>query len=165
MADEAKNQLHRQRRRRRVYAGIGAALAVGAFLLWRATDNGLREWTVEIPATARLWTRTPADCKVGFVLNITASGTIFHDEDKTRSAGPEGAPTPNLRQYNIPELPDINHAALIGSIDRRQPFLVGEEKEFECGSEGGLYLGVNDGGSGQNHGSFSVTIKERNVSG
>ena len=48
------------------------------------------EWTVEVPAD-QSWTDTPTRCRTGYVLEVTATGTIRHTLDKTVEAvGPGG---------------------------------------------------------------------------
>jgi hypothetical protein len=162
-AQEEAEKRQRRRRRRRGLAGIAVALAVavavGGFFVLRSS----REWLVDVPAT-RDWTATGVDCEAGRVLEITATGTIHHNN--TLSARPGGDPHPYLRKFNIKELPNANHAALIGSVDRHQPyFLVGEKNIYSCRTRGGLLLGINDVGLTNNSGKFVVTIRERKAAG
>jgi hypothetical protein len=123
--------------------------------------GGQTKWTVDIPGTAE-WTATPADCRVGDVLGITATGSVFHSP--TRSTGPDGDPNPDLQRFSV--ITDANHAGLIGSIDRARPyFFVGEKRTFRCPTDGTLFLGINDAGVGNNHGTFLATITESKSSG
>jgi DNA segregation ATPase FtsK/SpoIIIE-like protein len=159
LAKQARSQLFRRRLKWAGVVGIAAAVVVGIYLLWQAI--GPPEGTkVEIPAT-QAWTDTGINCTPGSVLEITAAGTITHDNVGT-SVRPDGNPKPNLRQYNVPEFPDTNHAALIGSIDRKQPYFpVGEEETYTCTAGGRLFLGINDIGLDDNSGKFIATIKPR----
>jgi hypothetical protein len=144
-------------------AGIAAAVAVGSFLGWRANYPGPSEWNVEILSTQG-WTDTRVDCKAGYVLEITADGTIYHNKTMSEGVSPDGDPNRDLRKFNVDELRNANHAALIGRIDGRQPFfLVGEKKTYECPAKGGLFLGINDTGLNNNRGKFVATIKERTI--
>ncbi len=121
--------------------------------------TGSGERTVEIPST-ELWTDTHVDCEIGDVLEITATGTVLHDKTTSESAvGPDGLDDPIFHQYNVPELPDANTVALIGSIDREQPFVVGRSTTYECPGAGSLYLGINDLGVANNSGEFVATIR------
>jgi hypothetical protein len=135
---------------------IAAAVSVGAFFGWRANQPG----RVEISAT-KAWTDTRVDCTAGDVLDITATGTIYH---KLRGQGvsPDGNPDPKARGANVKGLPDANHAGLIGRIDRRQPyFIVGKRTAYTCGDGGRLFLGINDRGLDNNSGKFVAEIKKR----
>jgi hypothetical protein len=47
---------------------------------------------------------------------------------------------------------------LIGSIDRKNYFDVGEKESYTCTAEGRLFLGINDKGLTDNSGKFIATI-------
>lgn len=150
-----------QRRRKMWWGltGITAVVAVGAFLGWRVNQPG----PVEIPAT-KAWTDTRVDCKAGDVLEITATGAIYHNKFGGTSVGPDGDPKPSRRKANVAGLSHANHGGLIGSIDRRQRyFVVGNWTAYTCGGGGGLFLGINDRDVANNSGQFRVTIKRRTV--
>ena len=137
--------------------GITAAVAVGAFLGWRVNQPG----SVEIPAT-KAWTDTRVDCKAGDVLEITATGAIYHNKFGGTSVGPDGDPKPSRRKANVAGLSHANHGGLIGSIDRRQRyFVVGKRTAYTCGGGGRLFLGINDHDVANNSGQFSATIERR----
>jgi hypothetical protein len=165
--ERRRKMRRRLKRRRRMwlgFTGITAAVAVGAFLGWRANQPGPSEWTVEIPATQD-WTDTGADCTAGSVLEIAATGTITHRPDRG-AVGPGGNPDPKARGANVKGLRDVNHAALIGSIDGQPPyFLVGKKKTYICDAVGRLFLGINDKGVDNNSGEFAARIKERTIAG
>jgi actin-like ATPase involved in cell morphogenesis len=118
--------------------------------------------TVEIPST-ELWTDTHVECRTGEVLDISASGTVLHDNTRLTSAvDADGLTDPVFHQYNVPGLPDANTVALIGSIDRQQPyFVVGRGTTYECPGDGTVFLGINDVGVQNNSGAFVATIERQ----
>jgi hypothetical protein len=136
-----------------VAAGVTAIL-----LLARGHDTG---GTIEVPA-AQAWTDTHVDCQTGKLLEISATGTALPNKSRSSSAvGPDGDSNPDLLQFNVPGLPNVNHAALIGSIDREQPFfVVGKGATLHCLRAGRLFLGINDVGVTNNSGEFTATIKQ-----
>lgn len=157
-----------RRRRRRILtvatvatvaAAAGATGLTVALVLGSDGGNGSTVRTVEIPAT-QAWTDTHIACRAGAVFDITANGTILHNNTTSQSAvGPDGDSNPDLRKFNIPGLPNVNHAALIGSIDRKQPSFVGKQATYRCTTTGGLFLGINDAGLNNNSGHFTAVIK------
>jgi hypothetical protein len=161
--DKAQDATRKRRRRvltvAIVAAVAGAAGLTVALVLGSDGGNGSTVRTVEIPAT-QAWTDTHVACRAGAVFEITASGTILHNKTTSQSAvGPDGDPNPDLRQFNVPGLPNVNHAALIGSIDQKQPSFVGKQATFRCTTTGGLFLGINDAGLNNNSGHFTAVIK------
>jgi hypothetical protein len=116
--------------------------------------------TVAVPG-AQSWTDTGVHCRTGSVLEIEATGTIHYN--RAASAGPNGDPNAALRRNNVSGLAGANHAGLIGSFDRRQPyFVVGSDAALECPTGGGnLFLGINDDYVDNNSGKFVATIKQR----
>jgi hypothetical protein len=144
--------------------GIAAAVAIGSFLGWRVNQPGPSEWTVQIPATQD-WTDTRVDCRSGSVLEIAATGTIYHKLGG-RGFSPDGNPDPKARGANVKGLRDVNHAALIGSIDGQPPYFpVGKKKTYICDAAGRLFLGINDKGVDNNRGNFVARINERMIAG
>ncbi|MGB8383317.1 MAG: hypothetical protein WCG47_19060, partial [Dermatophilaceae bacterium] len=113
--------------------------------------------TVDVPGN-QSFVDTKVACKQGAVLDITATGTVVHNVATSSGVGPDGASDPALRQFNVPGLPNANHAALIGSLDRNAPFVVASTLRFTCPTAGELFLGVNDVGVANNSGAFSATI-------
>ena len=113
--------------------------------------------TVDVPGN-QSFVDTKVACKQGAVLDITATGTVVHNVATSSGVGPDGASDPALRQFNVPGLPNANHAALIGSLDRNAPFVVASALRFTCPTAGELFLGVNDVGVANNSGAFSATI-------
>jgi hypothetical protein len=115
--------------------------------------------SLEVPATVE-WTDSDVSCAVGDVLTITASGTVAHAPSPGATASPDGDPNPDLRVFNVAELPDSPHSGLIGRIDQSPPFFVGSNLEYVCEEAGELSLGVNDAGVANNDGAFAVTITQ-----
>ena len=160
-----KAQAPTRKRRRRILTVATVAAAAGAAGLTLALvfgsdgGNGSTVRTVEIPAN-QAWTDTHVVCRAGAVFEITANGTILHNNTTSQSAvGPDGDSNPDLRQFNAPGLPNVNHAALIGSIDRKQPSFVGKQATYRCSTTGSLFLGINDAGLNNNSGHFTAVIK------
>jgi CHAT domain len=161
LSQQAKKQLSRRRWRRWSFLAIAPAVAIGIFLGWRLDDTGTWEKSVEIPGT-QAWTSTSVDCKAGDVLEIAATGSIAHKPGGDLF-GPDGDPDPKIRAtHPKAPMPNVNHAALIGSIDGQPPYFpVGKEKTYICDAVGRLFLGINDEGVDNNSGRFSATIKRR----
>jgi hypothetical protein len=144
--------------------GIAAAVAIGGFLGWRVNQPGTSEWTVQIRATQD-WTDTRVDCRSGDVLEIAATGTIYH-KPGGRGFSPDGNPDPKARGANVKGLRDVNHAALIGSIGGQPPYFpVGKKKTYICDAVGRLFLRINDKGVDNNRGKFVARINERTIAG
>ncbi|MGV1028496.1 MAG: CHAT domain-containing protein [Dermatophilaceae bacterium] len=116
--------------------------------------------TVNVPGNQALVDAGVA-CSPGRALAITATGTVRHNTATASDVGPDGAPDPTLRQFNVPGLSTANHAALIGSLDRTTPFVVGSALNLTCRKAGELFLGVNDVGVDNNAGAFVATITQR----
>ena len=151
------------KRRWVLIAAAAGAVAVAAgvtaiLVLARGHDTG----TIEVPA-AQAWTDTHVDCQTGKLLEVSATGTALANKSRSSSAvGPAGDSNPDLLQFNVPGLPNVNHAALIGSVDRKQPFfVVGKKATLHCLSAGRLFLGINDIDVTNNSGKFTATIKQR----
>jgi hypothetical protein len=162
----AEAERRRRQRRRQGWlwglVGVAAAVAVGSFLGWRASYASEGR-TAEISAT-QPWTDIRVDCRAGHVLDITATGTVYHNRTMSEGVGPDGDPDSSLHKFNVAGLHDANHAGLIGSIEGYRPyFFVGKEKAYVCPADGGLFLGINDTGLDNNRGKFVATIKERTI--
>jgi hypothetical protein len=160
LSRQARKGLARRRWRRWGVVGIAVAVAAGIFLGWRLNGLGSRGTQVEVLGT-QAWTDTGVDCRAGDVLGITAAGVVYHNnKDAGTGVGPDGDQLPSRRKANVRGLPDANHAALIGSIDRRQPyFVVGTSLAYSCPRQGRLFLGINDHDVANNAGRFRATIK------
>jgi hypothetical protein len=108
----------------------------------------------------QLSTDTGIWCAAGDTLDITASGTAFHNSDPSSEVGPDGLSDPYFHQWNVPELPDANTASLIGGLDAAgaEPFYVGYGTTYTCPVDGQFHLGINDIDMTGNHGEFSAVI-------
>jgi len=174
IAKRARRKLgpHPKRRWGLIVAAVGAVVAAGVVAVVALLPSGgtaSTERTVDVPAT-RPWTDTHVKCKDGYVLDITATGTVHHSPTSP-AVDPDGDPNPGIRQFN--RLTGVNHAALIGSLNGTEPlFLVGKQTTQPCQGAGDLFLGVNDGGGpsceagiqkcfDNNSGKFVATIKVR----
>jgi hypothetical protein len=151
-----------KRRRRGWLVGAGAAavlmLAAVAFLILRPSGGGTTTKSVNVLGTAS-YTDTGLDLSAGRKVTVTASGTVSPGPGVT--AGPDGAPDPAFRPFNVQvdgKPLDANHAALIGKIDDGTPFLVGSHKTFTADRPGRFFLGINDGGVSNNSGSYQATV-------
>lgn len=163
--------------RRRVLVGLlGGVAVLGLLGLLLALPGGSEEKAVD-PAPApssttlaapttrtatvavegtRQWTDTAIVVEPGDQLHITATGTVFHSERD--STTPDGAAHPGLRVFNI--LTNANHAGLLGRIGATgSPFVVGRDATRAVTAGGTLYLGINDQGVENNHGSFSAKVE------
>jgi hypothetical protein len=114
--------------------------------------------SVAVPGD-QAWTDTGVDVSPGQELHIEASGPVTHHPAPVLTAGPEGNPDPQLRQYNVPTLQNVDHASLIAKIGNGQPFFVGKSVTFSSPAGGRLYLGINDVGVNNNAGAFSAEIR------
>src|SRR5207248_11165612 len=138
-----------------IAAATGAvAIAAGVTAILVLQQGHRTGSTVEIPAT-QAWTDTHIDCQIGKLLDITAAGTISHNTSGS-AVGPDGSSNADLRRFNVSGLPNVNHAALIGSINRHQPyFVVGKKTTYKCASTGALFLGINDQGLDNTSGKYT----------
>jgi hypothetical protein len=136
------------------------AVAAGIFLGWRLNGPGSGRTQVQVPGT-QAWTDTRVDCRAGKVLEIKATGVVYHNsKDAGTGVGPGGDPLTKRRRANVPGLPNANHAALIGSLGRQKPyFVVGTSTAYSCPGGGRLFLGINDKDVANNSGRFSATIR------
>lgn len=120
------------------------------------SDEGAAEQR-SVPGTVA-WTDTGIDVRSGELVSIEAGGEIQAGVDRV-PIGPDGERDPNLRAFNLPELPEANHAALIGRVgEAGPPFLVGPIRTASADRDGRLFLGINDAGVDNNSGAFDVTI-------
>lgn len=106
------------------------------------------------------WTDTGISCATGDALDITASGTAFHNSDPSSEVGPDGLSDPYYHQWNVPGLPDANTASVIGRLDTMpdDPFYVGNGTSYTCPVDGQLQLGINDTDMSGNDGEFQAEI-------
>ena len=87
-------------------------------------------------------------------MSIDASGTVLHDG--VNPAGPDGDSNPALTQFNLVA---GHHAALLARIDSGSPLVVGAADTIFADRAGRLWLGINDVGTENNAGQFSVSVK------
>jgi hypothetical protein len=145
-----------------IYAAV-AVVVVASILIFRP-DNSADPTTlsVEVPPAASWpnqanWIDTGVPLEAGQVVDIAAEGEATHDG--VTETGPAGDPNPDVRPFNLAELPDDNHNALVGRIGPTgAPFLIGEQRTFTADSAGVLYLGVNDQGVQNNTGFYVASI-------
>lgn len=110
-----------------------------------------------IPAT-QVWTDMNLPCVAGDQLQIVVSGTVMHENSAKGEVDPNGLTDPFFHRWNVPGLPDANTVAAIGSLDQKDPFVVGRGVSYACPRDGELFLGVNDIGVANNSGEFSAKI-------
>jgi hypothetical protein len=110
---------------------------------------------------ATAWTDTGFDVATGDRIQVQATGLVFHDE--VNSIGPDGER--GLAGLQGP-LGSDHHSGLIGRVsDTGVPFLVAERVDQTAEQDGRLYLGINDGDLGNNHGAFDATVTITAVDG
>jgi hypothetical protein len=115
--------------------------------------------TLDVNA-GQAWTDTGVDVKAGDSVNITATGTVSFDANRT--SGPEGLPRgwkDLTMQYPVT---NSGRGALIGRFTDHEwarPFLIGTHLERTAPVAGRLFLGVNQQASALGTGSFQVTIE------
>ncbi len=115
--------------------------------------------SIEVRAD-RSWTDTTLDLQPGEQLQIEAAGLIRHHDEPPLTAGPEGNPDRNLRQHNLPNLRNYDHGSLIGKVSETgNPFYVGKSFTLTAATAGRLYLGINDPGTYNNGGAWTVHIR------
>ncbi|MFB6610775.1 CHAT domain-containing protein [Agromyces sp. NPDC056379] len=113
---------------------------------------------VAVPA-ADAWTPTGLDCSAGDDLDITATGTVLHEENPASTVPPDGLTDPHFHQWNVAGLPDANTVSLIGRVGEQAPyFVVGSEFHGFCPATGPLSLGINDVGLEGNSGAFEASV-------
>lgn len=114
---------------------------------------------LDVPSSGE-WVDTGVDVRAGDTIQISASGTLKHPQNKT--AGPEGA-SRSFRDL-IKSYP-VNSGGLgaligrIGSSATATPFLVGANKRLETARAGRLFLAVNKTRVDSLDGSFKAKIQ------
>jgi len=106
------------------------------------------------------WTDTGIRCAPGDALDITVTGTAFHNSDPSSEVGPDGLSDPFYHQWNVPGLPDTNTASVIGRLDTMPdgPFYVGHGTSYTCPVDGQFQLGINDIDMSGNSGAFTAVV-------
>jgi PA-IL-like protein len=124
------------------------AAAVGTAGAPAAATSGVR-----VDAN-QAWVDTGINVSRGDGVAFNASGDIMVAPGA--SAGVGGTPALTSPQYPVPS---AMAGALIGKVGNSAPFLIGSNTQpITMPADGGLMLGINDDGFGDNTGSFSVTI-------
>jgi hypothetical protein len=145
-----------------VYRSMQAdgAATPGAGPLISQTSETPAQVEVQVPGDTR-WLASGVTCAPGTTLDISASGTIQHDQSADSTVGPDGLSDESYHQHNVEGLPDANTAGLIGGIDETEPFFIGSETSYDCPRDGELTLGINDTDLDGNSGALAVTIVAR----
>lgn len=139
-----------RRRLALIAAGLTVAILLAIVLPMLDDDNS----TSVTVAGTQLWTDTGIDLRADDRVEVTATGSVYHNENS--STGPDGDPA-GSSEYNL--IGDMNHAGLIGRItDAGDAFAVGSDADFEAHEDGRLYLGINDKGVENNSGEFEASV-------
>jgi hypothetical protein len=142
-------------------AAAVVALVVGFVVVGGGGDDTATSAPVSVvvPGTEQ-WTDTGIDLSIGDSVLIEADGAITPSKGDVPLHGPDGVPNrPDARVFNLEGVEEANHNSLIGRIGESGAlFLVGSQLQFEAGTEGRLFLGMNDTGVGNNAGEFTATI-------
>jgi hypothetical protein len=121
-------------------------------------DDGAQASTAELAVgPEEQWRDVGLYCEQGDEFVITMSGTIYYDGTAESEVGPDG-----LTNGELPELrvyPDLDTASVMGKLDTLpEPFAVGSGTTYECTSQGGLLLGINDADLSDNAGEFHASV-------
>ncbi len=112
--------------------------------------------TFAVPAL-QCWIRTGINVVAGERVSFSASGQVQLSGDPNDVAGPAGSKTG--RMARVAPIPGTLLGALIGRIDNRQPFGIGDQTQaLSMPVAGELWIGVNDNPCGDNSGEFTVRI-------
>lgn len=139
-------------------AVVTAAASLGVLNVARSIDRdgGSIARQVSVPGT-QTWTNTGIDVEEGDEVVISARGEVVHSTTLNQRSGPNGDPG---KRFESNVLRSADHGALLGMITSEgSPFLVGEQRTFKPSTTGRLFLGVNDVGSDNNAGAFTVDIE------
>jgi len=121
--------------------------------------NRVQGQTISIPAN-QCWTNTGIYVDAGQPVQFAVSGEIQLSNDRNDLAGAAGSKAG--RYSRRAPLPQDLLGALIGRIDNRRPFGIGDQRGFLPMPESGeLWIGINDDNCGDNRGEFRVTINDR----
>lgn len=115
--------------------------------------------TITIPG-AQCWADTGINVVAGQNVSFAAVGEIRMSIDRNDVATPAGSK--NGRYSQDAPIPGSLLGALIGRIDNRAPFGIGDQRTALAMPQAGrLWVGVNDGNCQDNSGEFRVTINDR----
>lgn len=156
--DRARRPWFRRSRVLLVAAIVVVVLGVIGQLIGTGDDGGgsrgVSAFTV--PGT-QAWADTGLVISPGQRVTVEASGTVVHNLEPYRTAGPDGDPSPDLQQFNV--VGDLDHGGLIGRIgEGGVPFAIGSRQSGTVADAGRLYLQVNDVGLFNNGGQFNVDV-------
>ncbi|WP_353828452.1 CHAT domain-containing protein [Agromyces sp. SYSU T0242] len=128
----------------------------------QGTTDGTREadTVAEVTLTdSDDWLDTGIACRQGDEFEVTGSGTMRWDGTDSTAVGIEGDATQDFPR----PAPDLPFAALIGGLrmTANERFAVAETSTYVCPNAGTLWIGVNDGVTDDNRGSFTAEIRFR----
>jgi dienelactone hydrolase len=157
---------HQQARKRRASGAVEAVCVLlvvsfteAAQIVVPRTLGGKDAATIDVPASTA-WTDSGMDLAAGDHVRITAEGTIKFT-DAAASNGPEGLPRGWRDLIRRFPLASANRGALLARIgeDATRILLVGKRLEWEAGSSGRLFFGLNMDAASSAQGSFRVTVE------
>jgi hypothetical protein len=138
----------------------GVAFLLAALRPWETagSGDGGSASTAELAVASDVeWTDVGLYCEQGDEFVITMSGTIYYDGTAGSEVGPDGLTNGELPGYRV--LAEANTASVIGKLDTLpEPFVVGSGTTYECTSQGGLLLGINDIDRSDNAGEFHASV-------
>lgn len=119
------------------------------------TDSAPLANAISVPAS-QPWTNSGISVRKGQRLSFLTSGHIMLATSASSGVGGSPAATNPGVRYPVPDAPA---GALIGRIDRRQPFAIGTNTQaIVMTHKGRLYLGVNDDHYEDNSGEYRVSV-------
>jgi hypothetical protein len=114
---------------------------------------------IVIPAN-ECWVRTGVLVDSNRDITFVVSGQIQLSNDRNDVAGPGGSV--NRRYSRTAPVPDLLLGTVIGRIDNRRPFEIGDiNGPIAMRGSGELWIGINDDRCQDNRGEFRVRINER----
>jgi hypothetical protein len=114
---------------------------------------------IVIPAN-ECWVRTGVLVDQNRRITFSVSGQIQLSNDRNDLAGPGGSL--NRRYSRSAPAPDLLLGTVIGRIDNRRPFEIGDiNSPINMRGNGELWIGINDDRCQDNRGEFRVRINER----
>lgn len=147
---------------RALFANAPAAAANSAVNGGRARGQGRgagRGLTINVP-TDSCWSDTGISVVAGQNVSFVATGEVQLSVDRNDVATPAGSKT-GRPGVGAP-VPAALLGSLIARIDNNQAFPIGDRRDAMAMPQAGrLWLGVNDGGCGDNSGAFRVTVNNR----
>ena len=123
-----------------------------------SNTNGNRNGNTFDLAGTSCWMDTGMYVNANQAVAFTATGQITLSNVSTDTATPAGS-TSGRPGQGAP-LPSSLLGTLIAKIDNYRPFAIGNQTQaIAMPQTGELWIGINDGGCGDNSGSFRVTIR------